>query len=83
VDLHALSAHRPDAAIEIPVRRVERHADARPAHADQGAVRRVVDPGPVRPALLLDEVEEALRKEVRVDVDAIGPRHAGILPHFT
>ena len=39
--------------------------------------------GPVRPTLLLDEVEEALWEEVRVDVDAVGPGHAGILPHFT
>ena len=76
VDLDTLPVHCPDAAIEVPVRRVERGAGAGdPAHADQGAPRRPVDPAPVRPALELDEPEKAFGKEVRVDVDAVGPGH--------
>ncbi len=75
LNAHALAVHRADAQVQVPVARLERWG-ARGAEDDDGAPGvRAIHAGAERRAGFLDQPDEALRKEVRVDVDAEGSSH--------
>src|SRR6266568_959184 len=69
LDAHALAIHRADAKVQVHEARLERRRARRAEHDDGALGIAAVDPGAEGRARFLDEPDEGLWEEVRVDVD--------------